>query len=54
MKKINKKEEKENLIGALVFYAVIIIGVLVLNARCAYLNEQKSVEATQTTTQINR
>ena len=33
------KEKKENLAGVILFYSIIVLAVIVLNARCAYLNE---------------
>ena len=33
------KEKKENLAGVLLFYAIIVLGVIVLNARFEYLNK---------------
>ena len=32
-------EKKENLAGVILFYSIIILAVIVLNARCEYLNK---------------
>ena len=37
-KKLRLKEEWSNRLGALLLYIVIILGVIVLNARIEYLN----------------
>ena len=31
-------EKRENLAGVILFYGIIILAVIVLNARCEYLN----------------
>lgn len=51
--KLRLKEEVKDFLGVLVFYLVIVVGVIVLNARCEYLNEQKRV-ATETTQEISK
>ena len=38
-KKLRLKKEVWDVLGALLFYAVIILGVIVLNARMEYLNQ---------------
>ena len=53
MKKVRLTEDGKNLMGALFFYLILIMAVIVLNARCEYLNNQKSV-ADETTTQETR
>lgn len=37
-----KKETIKNMVGMFVFYSLIIIGVIILNARFAYLDNQTS------------
>ena len=37
-KKLRLKEEWSNRLGALLLYTVLILGVIVLNARIEYLN----------------
>ncbi len=44
------KEKRGNLAGALLFYAVLVLGVIVLNARFEYLNE---VNTNQTVEQLS-
>lgn len=39
MKKRRLKKEVWDVLGALLFYAVIVISVIVLNARMEYLNQ---------------
>ena len=38
------KEKKENLAGVILFYSIIILAVIVLNARCEYLNKVHNSE----------
>ena len=37
-RKLRLKEEWSNRLGALLFYAVLVLGVIILNARFEYLN----------------
>ena len=39
MKKRRLKKEIRDLLGALLFYAVLVGGVIILNARIEYLNQ---------------
>ena len=38
-KKLRVKKEVWDVLGVLLFYAVIILGVIILNARMEYLNQ---------------
>ncbi len=45
------KEKRGNLAGVILFYAVIVLGVIVLNARFEYLNK---VNNNQTIEQLSQ
>ena len=36
------KEERKNLAGVLLFYALIVLGVIILNARFEHLNTENN------------
>lgn len=38
-----KKENVKNLVGVILFYAIIIMGVVALNARVEYLHETNNI-----------
>ena len=52
-KKLRLREPVKDLLAALLLYGVIILGVIVLNARIEYLNTIQSVEEI-TTYESNR
>lgn len=42
MKKLRLKSWVKDCLGFILFYSVIVIGIIALNARFEYLNQQKS------------
>ena len=45
MKKLKLKSWVKNTLGIMLFYSVIVFGVIALNTRFEYLNQQKSTDS---------
>lgn len=54
MKKLRLKESVKDILGIILFYSVLVIGVILLNARMGELNQQKSADVSEIqTAQLN-
>ena len=54
MKRLKLTEKGEEILGFLIMSFVIVLGVIILNARFEYLNEQNKSVETEVTTQNAR
>ena len=52
--KEQKKERIRNIIGVVMFYLVLIAGVLLIDARFKYLDQQKNADVVATQTAPNK
>lgn len=52
--KEQKKERIRNVIGVVMFYLAIVVGVLLIDARFDYLDQQKNADVVATQTALNK